>query len=123
MGNVQISLLNAKDNTNININTPTSNPKTNQYNNKSDSMFNPKPDSMFNNANMPPSMFLNSNNNNDTNSQMSKEMSELDKQIKAKNAMQNILQTNSKGFDLPASLRMGSSYTDKFKQRNINKTE
>jgi len=123
--NEQISLLNAKDNTNININTNTpintSNPKTNQYN-KPDSMFNPKPDSMFNqNANMPPSMFL--NNNNDSSSQMSKEMSELDKQIKAKNAMQNKLQSNSKGFDLPASLRMGSSYTDKFKQRNINKTE
>lgn len=35
-------------------------------------------------------------------------MSELDKQRKAKNAMQNKLQ-NNKGFDLPASLRMGSS--------------
>lgn len=53
---------------------------------------------------MPPSMYL----NNDS-SQMSREMSELDKQRKAKNAMQNKLQNNSKGFDLPASLRMGSS--------------
>jgi len=57
--------------------------------------------------------------------QMSKEMSELDKQRKAKSAMANKLMNNnsSKGFDLPQSLRMGSSFSDKFKQRNINKTE
>lgn len=59
--------------------------------------------------------------------QMSKEMSELDFQRKAKSAMANKLMNNnnnsSKGFDLPQSLRMGSSFNDKFKHRNINKTE
>lgn len=67
---------------------------------------------------------MNNSIENTPNSQMSKEMSELDKQRKAKSAMQNkLMNNNSKGFDLPQSLRVGSSFSDKFKQRNINKTE